>query len=42
MFKYHIDEDLATKQFIYMYKSRISLKLKLLENFRFPALLLVC
>lgn len=29
------DEDLVTKHLIYMYKSRILLKLKLLEKFSF-------
>lgn len=33
--KYNVDEDLVTKQFIYMCKSRILMELKLLENFCF-------
>lgn len=35
MLKHDVDEDLVTKQLIYTYKSRILLKLKLLENFSF-------
>lgn len=42
MFKYCREEHLAPNQFTSMYNSRILLKLKLLENFWFSTLLLVC